>query len=97
MSTRIDHLSPLPENVPSLSVSFPTRSIGSLPVLKGSALAKRLQTMYLSLNSRFLSFRERRAYVSAYDDTLGETVLGQRITTRRGYTTGTHAPRPRRS
>jgi hypothetical protein len=95
----VSSLPNLTENVPSLSVSFPTRSIGSLPILKGSALAKRLQTMYLSLNSRFLSFHEQRAYVSDIElfpipeDTLGNfdytNVLAQRTTTRRGF--GTNA------
>ena len=84
----------LTQNLPALSVSFPTRSIGSLPGLRNRSLAKGLQSLYLSLNSRFLAFNERRAYVANYsyftNDSGGVdsvTNIDQRITTRRGFGT----------
>jgi len=84
----------LTENLPALSVTFPTRSVGSLPGLKGSAVAKRLQSMYLSLSSRYLTFKERRAFVAGYSyffndagDPDSTTFIDQRITTRRGFAT----------
>jgi hypothetical protein len=87
-------VAPLPnltENLPSVSVSFPTRSIGSLPLLRGSGIARRLQNLYLSLSSRFLSFRERRAFVDDYvtftrdGEPDSTTTIDQRLTTRRGF------------
>ena len=84
----------LTQNLPSLFVSFPTRSVGSLPGLRNRSAGKRLQTMYLALNSRFLSFHERRAYVANYESFVNDsgrvdsvTIVGQRITTRRGFGT----------
>jgi hypothetical protein len=80
----------LTESFPSLTVSFPTRTLGSLPLFRGTALEKGLGSLYLGLNSRFVSYRERRAYADfAYtqtDSTRDSTLsLGQDLTTRRGY------------
>ncbi len=85
-------LANLTESKPSVSVAFPTRSIGAVGPLRGTALGKRLRTMYFGLNSQFVSYSERRAYVtghvgytaSPYQDSI--TVLGQRSSTRRGLT-----------
>ena len=87
-------LANLTESRPSLAVSFPTRSIGTIGPLKGTPLGRRLRTLYLGLNSQFVSYSERRAFIAGhvpysgdpYTDSL--TVLGQRSSTRRGLTNG---------
>jgi lipopolysaccharide assembly outer membrane protein LptD (OstA) len=87
-------LANLTESRPSLSVSFPTRSIGSFGPLKGTPLGKRLRTLYFGLNSQFVSYAERRAYIAGRVPFSGDpftdsvTVLGQRASTRRGLTNG---------
>jgi lipopolysaccharide assembly outer membrane protein LptD (OstA) len=83
-------LANLTETSPSLSISFPTRAIGSLGLLKRTPLAKPLRTLYFGLNSQFISYAERRAFVAGHtpfaaDSTRDSiTTLGQRRTTRRG-------------
>ncbi len=85
-------LANLTQSKPSLSVSFPTRSIGTIGPLKGTSLGRRLRTMYFGLNSQFVSYGERRAYVAGHVPFSGDptvdsiTVLGQRSSTRRGLT-----------
>jgi lipopolysaccharide assembly outer membrane protein LptD (OstA) len=85
-------LANLTQSTPSLSVSFPTRSIGTIGPLKGTPLGKRLRTLYFGLNSQFVSYSERRAYIAEHIPYSGDpstdsvTVLGQRSTTRRGLT-----------
>jgi len=49
---------------PSLSVSVPTRAIGSYAVLKDGRLGKLLGSTYLSLSGRFLSLETRRGLVT---------------------------------
>jgi hypothetical protein len=80
------------ENLPSLSIAFPTRTIGSLPLVRGTALEKRLATTYLGLSSRFAATREKRAFVEGRDyftNVFGEpdstTRLGERIGKRWGF------------
>ena len=80
----------LTESFPSLSVGFPTRTVGSLPLLRGTGLGKALGNLYFGLNSRFVSYRERRAYADytyfQTDTTLDSALtLGQALTTRRGF------------
>jgi lipopolysaccharide export system protein LptA len=81
----------LSERLPSLSISFPTRTIGALPLLRESRFAKALTSMYLSLDARFESQHERRAFVSGYETFEREgvtdsiNVIGQQETTRRGF------------
>lgn len=88
-------LASLTQSTPSVSVAFPTRAIGSLGLIKGTPLEKPLRTMYFSLSSRFLSQDERRGYVAGFshftrDSVLDSTtVIGQRMTTRRGLATAT--------
>ncbi len=79
-------LAGLLETMPSLSVSFPTRSIGSLGFLRGTPLRDALRTMYFGMSSRYLSQYERRGFVAGYDTTAGDTVgvrIGQAESTRR--------------
>ncbi len=78
-------LATLTQSAPNLSVAFPTRSLGSLGPLRGTLLGKSLSTLYLTLNSRFLSQRERRGVVEGYrqfirapGDTDSTTVVGHR-------------------
>ncbi|MFI5370230.1 MAG: putative LPS assembly protein LptD [Candidatus Eisenbacteria bacterium] len=60
-------LSPdLTESTPSLSVSFPTRAIGSYSALKGSPLRNALRSMYLSMDASFLRYREVTSQVIGY-------------------------------
>jgi lipopolysaccharide assembly outer membrane protein LptD (OstA) len=79
----------LTQSAPSLSVTFPTRAIGSLGLLRGTPLAKPLSSMYFSLDTRFLAQRERRAvvlgreYFAPDSTTLDSTTfIGQRSSER---------------
>jgi hypothetical protein len=91
-TTPIGTLASLPsltQNEPTLSLSFPTRQIGSLSFIKGTPLERPLSSMYASLSSRFVSLREERSFVSGreYFTTNGlpdsSTTLGERVTVRR--------------
>ena len=80
----------LTESLPSLSVSFPTRTAGSFGVFRGTPLEKALSSMYVSLSSRFLSLHTRRAFVEnsipAAESTQDSVfTLGQENVTRRGF------------
>jgi hypothetical protein len=68
-------------------VSFPTRTLGSLSVFKGTPLESGLKTVYASLATRVVEQRERRAVVVGRRRTAVDSsnVLGQRISTRRGF------------
>lgn len=82
-------LSNLTISAPSLSVSFPTRTLGSYAMFKDTRLGKSLQTTYVSLSSRFLSYSTRRAFVAGYTgDSLSglSPLLDQQEVTRRGAT-----------
>ena len=82
-------LANLTETRPSLSIAFPTRTIGSLGLLEGGPFEKPLRSLYFSLSSRFETFRQRQAYVASYRDFLRDgtpdstTILGQQLTQRR--------------
>ncbi len=77
------------EITPSVSLSFPTRTLGAFGPVKGTFLEKPLSTLYFSLSSRFASQHERRAFVARQDTFTragipdSVAVLGQRSTTRR--------------
>lgn len=84
----------LTASAPSISFSFPTRTLGSLAIFKDTRAAKSLQATYFSFNGRFLSQIENTAFVKAHqfftapDSTPDSaTVLGQRHTTRRALAT----------
>ena len=49
----------LVESAPSVSVTFPTRTLGTLGFLRHSPLARPLSTLYFSLSSRYLRYTER--------------------------------------
>jgi lipopolysaccharide assembly outer membrane protein LptD (OstA) len=66
----------LVESSPSVSLAFPTRTLGSLGLIKGTPLAKPLSTMYFSLTSRYLRYRERTGVL------VDTAVIGQRAITR---------------
>ncbi len=80
-------LANLTETRPSLSVSFPTRTLGSISAFKGTPLENGLKTVYASLATRLVEQRERRAVVVGRTGTGPDSsnVLGQRITVRRGF------------
>lgn len=78
-------LANLVENNPNLSVSFPTRTLGSLPLLRGTGFERALASTYFSMGSHFQSSRERRAFVAERTDSTER--LDQRVTTRRGFAT----------
>ncbi len=78
---KVASLPNLAESAPNLSVTFPTRTLGTLGFLKGTPFAKPLSTVYFSLSSRFLSYHERTGFL---DDSL---VIRQRNITRRGLAT----------
>jgi lipopolysaccharide assembly outer membrane protein LptD (OstA) len=88
-------LANLAETAPSLSVSFPTRTIGSFGPVRGTWLEKPLSTMYFSLNSNFASLRERRALLVGYAPD-NSAILEQRTTTRRAFGTTTSLSDSRR-
>jgi lipopolysaccharide assembly outer membrane protein LptD (OstA) len=84
-------LANLVESQPSVSLSFPTRTLGSFGVFKDTRMAEALKTTYASLSTRFLSYHERRAFVDRWtyytrdgvpDST---TVLGQGNLVRRAF------------
>jgi len=87
-------LANLTESKPTLSIAFPTRAIGSLGLLKRTPLAKPLRTLYFGLNSQFISYTERRAFVAGHTpfttDAMRDSItrLGQQRTTRRGLSNG---------
>jgi lipopolysaccharide transport LptD-like protein len=72
-------LASLTQTLPRVSILLPTRTIGSLPILRGSVLAKAFSTLYLGMNGLFVDYREQRAFVT---DTLGSISEGH--LTRRG-------------
>ncbi|MEK7824614.1 MAG: putative LPS assembly protein LptD [Candidatus Eisenbacteria bacterium] len=74
---KVASLANLTESVPTVSVTFPTRTLGALGFLKHSALAKPLATVYFSLSSRYLTYHQRTGFL---DDSL---VIRQRDLTRR--------------
>ena len=79
---------------PSLAISFPTRTLGTLGFLKKTPLEKPLSTMYFSLSTQFLSLRERRSFVAdtvltSDSVTTPHVTLGQQLTVRRGLATST--------
>jgi len=49
---------------PSLSVSLPTRALGSYATLKDKAIGKALASTYLSLSGQFLSLETRQGFVA---------------------------------
>ena len=57
----------LVESAPSVSITFPTRTLGTLGLLRNTPLAKPLSTMYFSLNSRYLRHHQRTGFL---DDSL---------------------------
>ncbi|HYM81775.1 MAG TPA: putative LPS assembly protein LptD [Candidatus Limnocylindria bacterium] len=87
---RVASVPNLTETVPNLSISFPTRTLGTIGPLRGTTLGRALSSMYFSLNTRFLAQRERTAFVSGIrtfmrDSVLDTTtVIGQRNVVRTG-------------
>ena len=78
------------ESVPSLSIGFPTRTLGALPFLKRTVFEKPLSSMYFSFNTRFLTSHERTGFLD------GAGVLRQRNKTRRAATAFTSLSDSRR-
>ncbi len=79
----------LTQSAPNLSVTFPTRALGSLGFLHDTPFARALASMYFSLDARFLAQRERRAvvlgrsYFQTDSVTLDSTTfIGQRVSER---------------
>lgn len=54
------------ESLPQLSVSFPTRSLGSFAPVRRSVLAKSLASLYVNLSATVQRQHERRAVVTGY-------------------------------
>jgi lipopolysaccharide assembly outer membrane protein LptD (OstA) len=57
---------PLPnlvQSVPSLSIAFPTRTLGTLPFLRHTAFEKPLSSMYFSLNTRYIDEYSRTGFL----------------------------------
>ncbi len=75
-------LANLSVTAPSLSVSLPTRALGSYALLRDRPLGKTLAATYLSLNGRLLSLYTRRGVVTGRDaDSVN--IVGSSIETRR--------------
>lgn len=78
---------------PNLSIGFPTRTIGSLGFFRDTPWAKRLETLYLSLNSSFVNLHTERGFVARRDSVFDPTdsvvravnVLGVQKSTRRAF------------
>lgn len=83
-------LANLTQNEPSLSVSFPTRQVGGLPLLRRTALENPFSTVYFGAAAQYLSYRQQRAYVDGYryfinaDSSLDSTTtIAQNVSVRR--------------
>jgi lipopolysaccharide assembly outer membrane protein LptD (OstA) len=82
-------------NSPNLSIAFPSRTLGSYGLFKGTKAETLLASTYLSLSTRFVTTSSHQAFVRANvyaRDTLGKlvgttSVLDQRVITRRGFAT----------
>lgn len=82
----------LTQSEPRLSVSFPTRTLGSTAFLKDTRVGNALKSTYITMSARFSSARTERSFVDQYRyflnaDSLTDstTVLGTRNTLRRGF------------
>ena len=92
-------LNNLSQSEPSFALSFPTRTLGALALLHDSPLQKPLSTVYLSLSTRYLSQRERRAYVVQNSPGVGVAdtiVVGQNLSVRRALAANTSMSDSRR-
>ena len=56
----------LTETLPNVSISFPTRTLGSTGLLRGTRFEKPFSTVYMSLGSRFGSIHEQRGLRVGY-------------------------------
>jgi lipopolysaccharide assembly outer membrane protein LptD (OstA) len=80
-------------NAPSLSVQFPSRTLGSYALFKDTKAETLLRSTYVSLGTRFVSYGTRQAYVSRWlvrRDVFGNpvdstTALDQQVITRRAF------------
>ncbi len=80
-------------NAPSLNVSFPSRTVGSWRLFKGTKAETLLASTYVNLSARFLSTGTHQGYLKRWQyqrDTNGvavdsASVVGQQVTTRRGF------------
>lgn len=59
-------LTSLRESMPTVSLAFPTRSLGSLGFIRGTKYEKPLSTLYFDLETRYNYLRERTGIVSGY-------------------------------
>ena len=66
----------LTQSLPSLSLAFPTRTLGSLGLLRGTRYEKMFNSLYLSASSRFLSSITQRAFVRAAHSVRRRLVAG---------------------
>ncbi len=92
-------LNNLTQTEPSFSFALPTRTLGTFGPVRGTPLEKPLSTVYFSFSSRFLSQRERRAFVLQNSPGIGapDTILiGQNLNVRRAYSTTTFLSDSRR-
>jgi lipopolysaccharide export system protein LptA len=86
-------LANLTESRPSLGVSLPTRTIGSLGPLHNTTIGKALSTLYMSFDAHFMDQLTQTGYVSGYQRFLRDTVLdstttiAQHVEDRRGLQT----------
>jgi len=83
---RVASLPNLTETLPNVSVSFPTRTVGTMGPLRGTRFEKTLSTVYFSLSSRFGTIHEQRGLLIGYrpDDS---AIIQQVNTTRRALQT----------
>jgi lipopolysaccharide export system protein LptA len=78
---RVASLPNLTASVPSISVAFPTRTLGTLGLLRNTRLARPLSTMYFGLSTRFLAYREHTGFLDV------DSLPQQRHLTRGGLAT----------
>jgi lipopolysaccharide assembly outer membrane protein LptD (OstA) len=57
----------LTSDLPNLSLSFPTRTLGSIGPLRGTPWEKRLSTLYASIDANFNDVRTRTGFVAGQD------------------------------
>jgi hypothetical protein len=85
-SPRFSSLPNLTETLPNVSLSFPTRTLGTMGLFRGTAFEKTLSTVYLSMSGRFGSVHTQQGFLLGYDST-GAAIVKQVNLTRRAAQT----------
>jgi hypothetical protein len=78
-------------STPTISLAFPTRTLGSMAPLRGTRWEKAFNTLYFGLDTRFVETRQRQSFVARQDTFRvngvldSSSVLDQSTTIRRAF------------